>query len=93
MRATDGAAFPNISATTAAFGLAGGKYGVTYIATWGGGSVTLQIEAGDGSTFVTAATAFAANGYATVDLPPGQYKFAVATATGVYVNITRIPAD
>ena len=93
MRATESVSFGPITATTAAFELTGGKYGVTYVATWGGGSVTLEVQAADGSTFVTAATAFAANGYTTVDLPAGQFKFAVATATGVYVSITRIPAD
>jgi hypothetical protein len=93
MRACDGYHASNIAATTAAFPLMGGLYGVDAMATWGGGSVTLQKLAGDGSTYVTAATAFAANGYVTVDLPAGNYKLVVATASGVYVNLRRIPGE
>jgi hypothetical protein len=83
--------FSNISANTSAFTLAGGKYGVSYSATWGGGSVTLQALGPDGSTYLTAATAFSANGYSTVDLAPGQYRFAVTTATAIYLAVARIP--
>jgi hypothetical protein len=61
--------------------------------TWGGGSVTLQKLSADGSTYVTAATAFAADGYTTANLASGTYKLAVATATGVYVAIERIPGE
>jgi hypothetical protein len=42
----------------------------------------------DGSTYVTCLTAFSANGYATVELPPGQYQLAVASAT---VNFSLAP--
>jgi len=82
--------FSNISATTAAFTLRGGQYAVTVKATWGGGSVTLQRLAADGTTHVTCLTAFTADGYATVNLPSRPYKFAVATATGVYVDIVSV---
>lgn len=93
MRMRDGYLASNIAATTAAFSLKGGKYGVIASATWGGGSVTLQRLAADGSTYVTALTAFSANGYSTVDLPEGTYKIAIATATAVYVGIDRIPGE
>lgn len=82
--------FSNISSTTSAFTLRGGLYGMTVKATWGGGSVTLQRLAADATTYVTALTAFAADGYATVSLPAGTYKVAVATATGVYADIAPI---
>ena len=82
--------FSNISATTSAFTLPAGNYGVTVSATFGGGSVTLQRLAADGTTYVTCLTAFTAAGYATVLLPSGSYKFAVATATAVYVDISSI---
>lgn len=82
--------YSNISATTAAFSLKGGMYAVTVTGTWGGGSVTLQRLAANGSTYVTALTAFAADGLQTQILPPGTYKFAVATATAVYVDIVSI---
>ena len=61
-RALDGQSFSNISATTAAFNLDGGQYGVNYIATWGGGSVTLEQLAADGSTYVPVVAGFTANG-------------------------------
>lgn len=93
MRARDSYTASNIAATTAAFTLAGGLYGVDASATFGGGSITLQKLAGDGSTYVTALTAFSAAGYATVNLPPGTYKIAIATASAVYVTITRIPGE
>lgn len=95
MRAVDGYFASNISATTAAFALQGGKYGVDAVATWGGGSAKLQKVTGDGSTTVSVSTAtdFTASGYATVDLPAGNYKLVVATATGVYVVIRRIPGE
>ncbi len=69
--------FSNISATTAAFQVMGGRYGITCMGT-GFGTVTLQTLAGDGSTYLTAATAIAANGVTIVDLPAGTYKFALA---------------
>ena len=79
----------NISATTAAFNLEAGNYGVTVMGT-GFGTVTLQKLAGDGSTYVTCLTAFSANGYATALLPSGTYKVAIASASAVYVDITSI---
>lgn len=90
MSAIESVTFSNIAATTAAFHLRGGKYGIVASATFGGGSITLQIQAADGTTYVTAATAITAAGYAVVDLPDGFYKVAIATATAVYVSITRI---
>lgn len=95
MRAVDGYFAQGISATTAAFPLTGGKYGVDALATWGGGSVKLQRVAGDGSSLisVSSATDFTANGYATIDLPSGSYKLVIATATGVFVQIRRIPGE
>jgi hypothetical protein len=70
-------AFSNISATTAAFLLKGGKYFLSCIASTYG-TVTLQTLGADGSTWLTAATAFAANGTETADLCGGQYRFALA---------------
>lgn len=80
----------NSSGTSLPFTLAGGAYGVDCSATFGGGSVTLQKLAADGATYVTALTAFTAAGYATVNLPQGDYRVAIATATAVYVRITAI---
>ncbi len=85
--------FENISATTAAFTLKGGSYGITAKATWGGGSVTLQKLSRDGTNYVTALTAFTADGYQTVTLPPGTYRFLVATASAIYLEMTAITSE
>lgn len=82
--------FSNISATTAAFQLSGGQYIITRTATWGGGSLQLQLLGPDGSTYLGVHTALTANGIANVYLPAGTYKFNVATATAVYAEVTRI---
>jgi hypothetical protein len=82
--------YSNISATPAEFKLRGGCYGVMANATWGGGSATLQRLSADGSTYVTVLTAFSADGYAPVNLPSGTYRFLVATATVLYVEICGI---
>lgn len=82
--------YTNISATPATFTLRGGCYGVIAKATWGGGSVTLQRLSADNTTYVTMLTAFSADGYAAVNLPAGTYRFLVATATAIYVEIVSI---
>jgi len=83
----------NISATTAALVLTGGRYGIDYVASWLGGSVTLQKLAGDHVTWVTAATAWLANGYAVVDIPGGTYRLLVVSSSSIYVTITRIQGE
>lgn len=95
MRAVDGKVLSNLSSANdqTPFTLGGGLYGVDYMGTWGGGSATLEKLAADGSTYVTAATAFATNGYVTVNLPKGTYRVTVATATAVYIGINRIPGE
>ena len=80
----------NVSATPASFKLRGGQYGVTVKATFGGGSVTLQRLAVDAVSYVTCLTAFTADGYASVNLPSGTYRFLIATATAVYADVVSI---
>lgn len=80
-------AFTNKSATPASFTLRGGNYGIEVVATWGGGSVTLNRLAADGSTYVSTGISFTANGYQNVNLPSGTYQLAIATATAVYADI------
>ena len=82
--------FSNISATTAAFTLAGGLYGITVIATFGGGNVVLQRLSADAVTYISVHTALTAAGYVSVSLPPGTYKLAITTATAVYAYISAI---
>lgn len=83
----------NISATTSAFRLQGGKYGVSAKGTWGGGSAKLQMLLGDATTYVSVAsgTDFTADGYGAVDLPAGQYRWTIATASALYLTVSRIP--
>lgn len=92
---SDGKLFSNIAATTSAFYLAGGKYALLVTATFGGGSVKLQTLLPDQSTWVSVATTAdftaASTAIVTVDLPPGQYRFTIATATAVYAAVCRIP--
>jgi hypothetical protein len=92
--ATEAVSFSNISASTSPFALRGGKYAVAALATFGGGSVKLQALGPDGTTFISLAAAsdFTAAGGAVVDLPPGQYRFTIATATAVYASVCRIPS-
>lgn len=91
MNVTESERFSNIAATTAAFTLKGGRYGIAAVATWGGGTIELQTLGPDGSTYLSTGTQFSANGYKTVDLPPGQYKFVVATATAAFVSVSSVP--
>lgn len=93
MRATDGNTASNISATTSAFRLTGGIYYVAAVATWGGGNVVLQVLGPDGSTYLPAHTALTANGVALAYLPPGQFRWAVTTATAVYAQVVRVPGE
>lgn len=85
--------FSGLSASTTGFPLRGGKYGVSANGTWGGGSAKLQVLLPDESTYLSVAsgTDFTANGFAVVDLPPGQYRWTIATATAVAVTVARIP--
>lgn len=89
----DGQAALNLGGSdSAAFSLLGGDYGVSvHAGTWSSGSVVLQRLGPDGSTYIPVLTAFSADGYATVRLPPGTYKIAVTTATGVYASVLHIP--
>lgn len=95
MRARDGYSAVNISASTAAFNLDGGLYGVDCVATFGGGSVKLQKLANDETTYVSVASAtdFTAAGYGIAYIPQGRYRLTVATASAIYVSIARIPGE
>lgn len=84
--------FANISATTAAFAVQGGEYGWIASATWAGGSITLQVQAADGTTWLTAANAWTANATGLVALPPGWYRVLVSGSTSAgYVSLTGVP--
>lgn len=87
----DQAIYSNVSASQSGINLNGGTYGITVIATWGGGSVDFKRLAADGSTYVSVLSSpFTGNAYQTVNIPPGTYQLTVTTATAVYADITSV---
>jgi hypothetical protein len=95
----DAVEFANIAATTAAFKLKGGYYMVAAAATFGGGSVELQMLGPDQSTWLSVPAALPAGvalklsaagaiqGY----LSPGQYRFTITTAAAVFCSVAGMP--
>ena len=69
----------------------GGKGIFTAEATWGGGTVKLQMKLPNGTFVDVASSSMTADGYKDVDLPPGLYKAHVATATAVYAYLVGRP--
>jgi hypothetical protein len=87
----DGKLFSDIGTTQGPFTLNGGEYGVTAsCASWGEGTVQLEVLGPDGSTWIAAATALSANGFQVIDLPPGAYQLALTNASAVYASISRV---
>ncbi len=79
----------NAAATSGYKFFAGGKAAFVSAAT-GSGTVKLQLLTKTGTT-VDLVT-HSADASTVVDLPPGQYRAAVATFTAVYADLIRIPA-
>ena len=75
----------NGSATGSAKQWDGGRGVFAAVATFGGGSVRLQLLGPDGSTWIDVATLTAA-GVTAFELPPGRIRAAVTTATAVYAS-------
>jgi hypothetical protein len=86
---------PSIDSGSPSFVLQhGGRYSVEAKATaWNSGSVSLMLLGPDGSTYIDTGADFSANGVKTEDLPPGTYKFAVTSATGVAASVTSITIE
>jgi len=89
----------SISLTSAAPGplyFPGGRAIVGGIATFGGGSFSLEGVLPDGSTFGIVpdaagnAVTFSAAGFKTVYLAPGMYKVAITTATAVICSVVAV---
>jgi hypothetical protein len=75
------------------FTLVGGMYSAAYVAgNWNSFTVSLQVLGPDGSTYVTAATAFSANGFVSpLYLPPGSYRLLPSgTVTTGNIAINRV---
>lgn len=101
----EGISFVGNAQNPASFPLTlGGKYAVTVEATFGGGSIELQVQ-GPGGTFMSlyapfnnAGTEadlvigkFTVAGQKVFTLAPGTYKFVITTATAVSASIARCP--
>ena len=93
MSATESKQFSNIVATTLQFPIAGGKYGLEISATWGSGNVQVETLSLDSSTWLNVGSAVTANGVSTYDLPAGQYRIGISSATAVYAALTTIVED
>jgi hypothetical protein len=96
MRAQEGKSWLNISATPATWRLDyGGMFACEFSATWGGGSVQLNILGPDNATYLpVTSAAWTANGTAVVFIPPGStLQLVVTTATAVYFRMTRVPGE
>jgi hypothetical protein len=78
-------------AAAAAQNWPGGKAMFIAKATWGGGNVKLQMPAGDGTYVDVANSTLSADGTLTVELPAGNVKAVITTATDVYASLHHIP--
>ncbi len=80
------------AANTTGYQWPGGKGNFMVKATFGGGSVALQYQLPDNSTWVTPTDgSLTADGGIIFELGPCLIKALVTTATAVYATATRIP--
>jgi len=92
---TNGIMIENGSADSDDFIWPGGEGVFDAIATWGGGSVSLEYLGADGSTWVAAGpyTTLTANGGGVFTLGEGtKIRANVTTATAVYARARRAPS-
>lgn len=83
----------NASATGSAMQWPGGRAVFAVTATFGGGTVKLQMLGPDGSTWIDVADgSLTAAGTKVVEVPVGQVRANVATATAVYASLQRVTA-
>jgi len=86
--------FNNISATTSSFIWPGGKGSFrARSASWGGGSASLEMLLPDQATWVAVGTdtTKTSDGGGNFELDPCELRVAIATATGVYAQVNRVP--
>ncbi len=69
----------------------GGVYTLAVAATFGGGSVTLEVLGADGSTYIPCGAPITAAGSATYSLFSGTYQLLVTTATAVVATLGSLP--
>jgi len=68
-----------------------GKYAFMAEATFGGGSVALQIQDPQGTWLPVTGSTFAANGMVILELPAGLVRAVVVTATAAYAWLITVP--
>lgn len=99
MRAVDGNTTAALAADGDPFTLIGGKYLViAHINSGSGLTGGLQALSGDATSYVALHSAFAhVSGVATLDLPPGIYKWVVSGTAGsgesFDMSVWRVPSD
>ena len=81
----------NASATGSAAQWPGGKGVFAAEATWGGGTVKLQMKSANGTWLDVASNSLTANGITSFELPAGEIRANVATATAVYAYAVVVP--
>ena len=97
--ASDGKQTAALAADGTAFSLRGGVYLLTAHANSGSGlTAGLQMLSADGTNYVPVSPTYAhVNGYSTLYLPPGQYKFAVTGTPGASetfdMAVWRVPTS
>ena len=69
----------------------GGKYGLVWEATLGGGNLQLQIQ-GPNGTWLNCGSAISALGLTVFDLPAGSYRANITTSTANYARLVGISA-
>jgi hypothetical protein len=80
----------NASATGSAGTWPGGKGAFLAEATWGGGTIKLQMQTPQGTWVDVADTSLTANGHKVFEIPAGQIRANLATATAAYAWAVRI---
>lgn len=80
------------AAATAAQPIQAGQYMFMAEATWGGGTVVVQMKSPNG-TFISVNTngSLSANGMLLVNLPAGLVQAVITTATAVYAYLITVP--
>jgi hypothetical protein len=81
----------NASATGSTMEWMGGKGIFIAEATWGGGTVKLQAQSPNGTWIDVPSASLTANGIVAFDLPRGQLRGNVTTATAVYAYAVAVP--
>ena len=69
----------------------GGRYYLMAEATWGGGNIKLQFQTPNGTWIDVPSSTLSANNGTAIELPQGQIRAVVTTATAVYAYLVGIP--